>query len=218
MNIDGFRRQTAQLLYEQFGVDNVSKIYDLSRDMIEQLPLFKEKKSDKLYEAIQKSKNAKLENFLFALSISGVGKKTAKDLAKRFGTLENIKNATFEQLNDIKDIGDVIAQNVYNYFHEETTLQLVDDLLKKGIILAESQVVNGGVFDGKTFVLTGTLENLTRNQATEIIEKNGGQVSSSVSKNTSYVLAGESAGSKLEKAKNLGITILSEQEFMKMLK
>lgn len=218
MNIDGFRDQTAQLIYDEFGVDNVAKIYDLSREMIEQLPLFKEKKSDKLYDAIQKSKNSKLENFIYALSISGVGKKTAKDISKKFGTLENIKSASFEELNSVKDVGEVIAQNIYNFFHDEQTLSLVEELMSKGITLAETQVVNEGVFQGKTFVLTGTLPTLTRNQATEIIENNAGQVVSSVSKNTSFVLAGEAAGSKLEKAKTLGITILSEQDFLKMLK
>lgn len=218
MNIEGFSEQTASLLYDEYHIDNVAKLYTLTKEMLCSLPLFKDKKAEKMINAIQKSKNAKLENFIYALGISGVGKKTAKDLAKHFGTYENIKNATLEELTNIKDVGEIIAQNIKEFFDNDYNIDTIQKLFDCGVTLSEIQVVQGGIFEGKTFVLTGSLQTLTRNQATELIENNGGKTSSSVSKNTDFVLAGEEAGSKLTKAQNLGIKIISEQDFLKMLK
>ncbi|MBQ3495005.1 MAG: NAD-dependent DNA ligase LigA [Clostridia bacterium] len=218
MNIEGFSEQTAALLYDLLGIDEPSKLYDLTLEQILTLPAYKNKKAENLYNAIQKSKDATLDGFIFSLSISGVGKKTAKDLAKFFGTLDNIKDATAEQLAEIKDVGDVIANNIFEFFHNKQSLGYLNRLLEKGIQLSETQNVSNGKLVGKTFVLTGTLPTLTRNQATELIEKNGGQTSSSVSKNTSYVVAGEAAGSKLAKAQSLGVVVLNEQEFLNLLK
>ena len=159
-----------------------------------------------------------LNNFIYALGIPNVGTKTAKDLAKYFGALASLRQAKEDELSSIRDIGDIVANSIVDFFKDDFNNKMIDDLLAVGVKVSEAEKVLGGIFDGKTFVLTGTLPTYSRAEATAIIEKNGGNVSSSVSKNTAYVLAGESAGSKLDKAKSLGVTIISEQEFNEMIK
>ena len=160
---------------------------------------------------------APLNNFINAIGIANIGAKTAKDLAKYFGTLENLRNASLKELSSIRDIGDIVAQSVKDFFADEYNNKMVDNLLDAGIQISETQKVLGGKFEGKTFVLTGTLPTLSRNKATELIEQNGGQVTSAVSSKTSIVLAGENAGSKLAKANDLGITVINEEQFLQML-
>lgn len=218
MNIEGFKDATSELLYDLKCVKTPLDLYKLTYEDLLDLPLFKEKKAKKMYESIQKSKTAELSNFIYALSILNVGKKTAKDLTKHFSSIDQIINASKEDLSKIRDIGDIVATNIFDYFNNPINLKLIEDLLKEGITLTNNNTQNSGVLNGLTFVLTGTLPTLTRNEATTLIEKNGGQTSSSVSKNTSYVLAGEDAGSKLEKAKKLNISIIDEDYFKKMLK
>ena len=152
---------------------------------------------------------------MFALGIGEVGSKTAKELAKHFKTFENIKNASQEEIANIYDIGDIIAQNIYNFFREEYNLQEIDRLFASGVTIKEVEKSSSNKFEGKTFVITGTLSQ-SRDKFEEMIEKEGGHCSSAVSKKTDFVLAGENAGSKLAKAKELGIKIISEEEFLNM--
>ena len=220
MDIEGFRDSTAKLLYDTKLVKDVADLYSLKEEDLLNLPLFKEKKARNLLDAIEKSKDVELSNFIYSLSILNVGIKTAKDLAKYFRTLDDLKNATEEDLAKIRDIGDVVAHSICEYFSNEKNLSLIDRLLKAGVKIKNSSQAgnNSGIFEGKTFVLTGTLESYTRAEATALIEKNGGQTSSSVSKNTDYVLAGKEAGSKLSKAQSLGIKVIDEQTFKNLLK
>ncbi len=220
MNIEGYRDKTSELFFNQLGVRSPSDLYKLTLEQLTNLEGFKDKKAQNLIDAIEKSKNVKLSNFIFALGIDNVGKKTAGDLAKVFKTLENLKNATKEELQAIRDIGDVVAECVYNYFRDDKNLTEIEKLKEVGVKIEEQadNIVKNSVFNGKTFVLTGSLEKYSRNEASEILTNLGANVSSSVSKNTDYVLAGENAGSKLSKAQNLGIKIISENEFEQMLK
>lgn len=217
MNIEGLRDQTSELFYSNLGVCEPADLYRLTKEDLLKLDKFKEKKALNLINAIEKSKKCSLNNFINAIGISNVGTKTAKDLAKYFGTLDNLRNATLEELSSIRDIGEIVAMSIKEFFADESNNKMIDDLLDVGIEISETKKVLGGKFEGKTFVLTGTLPTLSRNQATELIEQNGGQVTSSVSSKTSIVLAGESAGSKLSKAKSLGIMVITEEEFLKML-
>ena len=219
MNIDGFRDQTAELLYNNLGIKNIYDLYDLTAEQLMKLDKFKDKKSTNLIEAIEKSKNVEFSNFIYALGISGVGTKTAKDIAKKFGNLENLMSATADELLDIRDIGDIIAKNIYEYFNDEKNKNIVKHLLEKGVKIKEmSASVTDHYFSNKTVVLTGSLTSFTRLEATNILEKLGANVTSSVTKNTDIVLAGESAGSKLDKAKKLNIEIIDEEKFKNLIK
>ncbi len=220
MDIEGFRDSTSKLLYDTGLVKDVGDLYSLTEQDLLKLPLFKQKKASNLLSAIEKSKDVELSNFIYALGILNVGTKTAKDISKYFRTLDDLKNATVEELAKIRDIGDVVAKSIVDYFSNEKNLKLIDKLLSAGIKIKNSTQSgkSEGIFAGKTFVLTGTLESFTRSEATALIEQNGGQTSSSVSKNTDYVLAGSEAGSKLAKAKTLGIEVMDEQTFKKLLK
>ena len=217
MDIEGFSKQTAELLYDNLNLRTVADLYKLSFNELVVLPSFKDKKAQNLVNAIHKSKNVSLSSFIYALSIPNVGKKTAKDLTKYFNTLVDIQNASLEDLSQIRDIGDIVAKSIVDYFKDENNIKLIDELLCLGITLSNEKTQINAKFTGLTFVLTGTLETMTRNEAIELIERNGGQTSSSVSKKTSFVVAGTDAGSKLVKAQNLGVKILNEDEFKKML-
>ena len=218
MNIEGLSQQTIELLYDNLSLRTFSDIYSLDYENLLKLPLFLEKKAKNLINSIQKSKNCAYENFIFALGIFNVGKKTAKDLAKNFKTLDDLIIATEQQLSAIKDIGSVVAKNIVEYFQNQNNICEIQKLEHLGVNITYKNTQTGNKFLGQTFVLTGTLENYTRAQATKIIEDLGGQTSSSVSKNTTFVLAGSDAGSKLTKAQALGVKIIDEQEFDKMIK
>lgn len=217
MNIEGIRDQTSELFYSVLNITEPAELYRLTKEDLLKLDKFKEKKAQNILNSLEKSKKCTLNNFIYAIGISNVGTKTAKDLAKYYGTLDNVRKATVEELSMIRDVGEIVAMSIVDFFADEFNNKMVDDLLSVGIEISETKKVLGGKFEGKTFVLTGTLPTLTRNQATELIEQNGGQVASSVSKRTSIVLAGENAGSKLDKATELGIQIISEQEFLQMI-
>lgn len=218
MNIEGINEQTIVQLYEHLHIYEPSQLYSLTEQDLLKLPKFKEKKAKNVINSIQKSKKVALSSFIFSLGIQNVGTKTAKDLAKYFGTLANIRASSAEQLASIRDIGEIVAMSIVNFFADDFNNKMINDLLCAGVQIEEVVKTAGGVFDGKTFVLTGTLPTYSRAEASAIIEQNGGNVSSSVSKNTSFVLAGESAGSKLDKAKMLGVAIITEQEFNQLLK
>ncbi|MDY6023495.1 MAG: NAD-dependent DNA ligase LigA [Candidatus Borkfalkiaceae bacterium] len=218
MNIDGFSEKTAGVLYDNFGVENFSDLYNLDREKVLSLDGFKDAKTDNLLAAIEKSKNPPLENFIFALGIGSIGKKTAKDVAKKYGDIENLKNATKEELIQIDDVGEVIADGIYKFFSDPANVSEIEKLYAAGVKPIYENSVTGGVFGGEKVVLTGTLSEFKRDEAAAIIEKLGGEIMSGVSKNTTLVVAGESAGSKLDKAKALGIKIIDEEMFKFMIK
>ncbi len=218
MNIEGFSEATAELLYDKVGVRKFSDLYALTREQLLALDGVQDKKADNLLKAIEKSKNTELARFIFALGIDGVGKKTAKDLAKKFKSLENIAAAPIEEIISVQDVGDVIADNVFRYFADGDNLAELKRLEQAGVIAGYADTTVGDLFKGEKIVLTGTLSKYKRSEAQKIIESLGGEVSGSVSKNTTMVLAGEEAGSKLDKARALGIRVIDETEFDEMIK
>ena len=219
MNIEGLSEKTVGQFHDQLGVRNLSDIYSIKKEDLLRLDLFKDKKADNVIKSIAKSKDVELARFLFALGIGEVGSKTAKDLASNFGSLEKIKSLSLEELSSVKDIGNVIAGNIVDFFKDEDNLKEIDKLIESGVKIEEKskKIIKNANFEGKTFVLTGTLEGFTRTQAQELIEERGGKTSSSVSKNTDFVLAGSEAGSKLTKAEALGVKVISEKDFLEML-
>ena len=218
MNIDGFSEMTAGVLYDTFGVKKFSDLYLLTVDKLLSLEGFKDKKSQNILTAIEKSKKANLPSFIYALGIDGVGKKTAKDLVKAFKDLNGIKLASYLELSAVRDIGSVTANAVSEYFSNEKNLNEIDKLLSLGVEFKKQEELASDKLKGQKFVLTGTLPTLKRSEAGKLVEQNGGEVLSSVSKLTTIVLAGEEAGSKLDKAKALGIKIIDENEFLEMIK
>ncbi len=218
MNIEGINEKTIELLYEKYNINTLSKLYELNREQLLELDKVKDKKADNILSGLNKSKNVNLNNFVYSLGILGVGEKTAKDLARTFKSIEAIKTATFEELIAINDIGEVIANNIIEFFNDGFNIAELNSLLKYVSINEVKGISATNEITGKNFVLTGTLPNLTRDQATEIIESFGGKVVSSVSKKTDYILAGENAGSKLNKGQQLGIKIINEETFTQMYK
>lgn len=211
MNIVALSEKTIEAMYDTLHLRLISDLYRLTEEDLSKLSNFKDKKISNTLSSIENSKTPELSNFIYALGINGVGTKTAKDLAKTFGTLENLKNAKFDDLIDIKDVGEIIARNIVEYFNIQKNLDVIEELKTLGVKIKEKTLseVSDNIFKGKSVVLTGTLENMSRDEATALLESLGANVVSSVSKKTDYVLAGENAGSKLAKAQNLGIQIIS---------
>ncbi len=218
MDIETFSTRTAGLFYDELGVRSAADLYSLDRQKLVALKGFGEKKADKLFAELEKSKDCELDAFLFAIGIPNIGKKTAYDLMAHFGTLEALMGATEQELVDIEDVGEIVASSITEYFADEENRRFVNRLLEAGVHpQMHMQEDAGTLFEGLTFVLTGTLPTLSRAQAQEMIRKNGGKATGSVSKKTSIVLAGESAGSKLDKARELGVTIIDEAQFLRMI-
>lgn len=217
MDIEGFSEKTAGQVYDQMNVRDPADLYSLTMDQALALEGFKEKKAGNLLAALEKSKDCSLDAFLFALGIPNVGRKTARDLAAAFGTLEKLEKATEEELVAIPDVGDIVAQSITEFFSFPENMEMIERLLKAGVHPREAQQQTGGVLDGLTIVVTGTLPTLSRNEAEELIRRHGGKAASSVSKKTAFVVAGEAAGSKLTKAQQLGIPVLDEAAFMEKI-
>ena len=218
MNIAGFSEKTAEQLFEKLDIRDISDLYKLEYEKLLDLDKFGPKKAQNLLDAIEKSKDCTLEAFLYSLGIPNVGVKTAKDLVKRFESLENLEKATFEELVSVQDVGDIVARSIIEFFKEERTLKVINELLSLGVNPHyEKKEVLESPFMGKIVVVTGTLENYSRTSIKEKLESLGAKVSGSVSKKTDFVIAGEAAGSKYDKAKSLGVTILSEEEFENMI-
>lgn len=218
MNIEGFSEKTAEQLFEKLDIRSIADLYKLEYDKLITLDKFGPKKAQNLLDAVERSKTPELYRFIYALGIPNVGVKTAKDLVNRFKSLDGLKNATFEDLVSVQDVGDVVAKCVLEFFKEEKVLDIINDLLSLGVNpLFEEQVIIESSFSGKTVVVTGSLKNYSRGEIKAKLESLGAKVSGSVSKKTDYVIAGEEAGSKLTKAQDLGIFILSEEEFEKMI-
>jgi len=219
MNIDGIRDKTIDTFYNKLNIRTVADLYKLkSTDLIE-LDKFKDKKTNNLIQSIENSKKVPFANFIYALGIANVGIKTAKDLAKKYDTFEDIKNASVEDLSSIRDIGEIVANSIKEYFSISFNKKMLDELFSSGVKIKypDKKKMENSVFFNKTFVLTGTLPTLTRSEATKMIEERGGRVTSSVSKETDYVLLGADAGSKYDKAKSLGVKIIEEDDFLSML-
>ena len=216
MDIEGFSEKTAEQFYNEIGLRTLVDLMNLKPKDMFGLEGFGDKKISNLIGSIEKSKKTTADRFLYALGVDGIGKKTAKDLIKRFRTLKNLAEATEDELSSVDGIGGILAKNIVDYFSDEDNRKLVADLLESGIILEEKEELDGAL-KGLKFVLTGSLPTLKRGEATLLIEQNGGEVASSVSKTVDIVLAGEDAGSKLQKAEKLGIKIISEEEFLSMI-
>lgn len=218
MDIDKVGPALIQQLYEKKFISNFADLYKLTMQDFMQLDLVKEKSAFNIYTSIQESKNRPLNRLITALGIRHVGKETADILAGEFPSLDSLKDATLEQLANVEGVGEIIAKTIYEFFRDENNLKLIDELKELGINPQAKAKAKSDKLAGMTFVLTGTLQNMTRDEASEIIKSHGGKTSSSVSKKTSYVLAGENAGSKLDKALSLGVIILTEDDFLGMIK
>ena len=218
MDIEAFSEKTAELFYDNLGVRSAADLYTLHKADMVVLKGFGSKKADKLLSELEKSKSCELDAFLFAIGIPNIGKKTARDLMAHFGTLEALMAASEEELVSIEDVGGIVAASITEFFSDEENMSFVRRLLECGVSpQVKKEEAAGTLFAGMTFVLTGTLPTLSRAQAEELIRQNGGKASGSVSKKTSVVLAGESAGSKLEKAQKLGVRIMDEAEFLSLI-
>ena len=215
MDIDGFSEKTAGQLYDQMGVRQPADLYSLTPMDFLMLEGFKEKKAGNLSEALEKSKHCQLDAFLFALGIPNVGRKTARDLAQHFGTLDRLREADEATLTAIPDIGDIVAGSITEYFSFPENNQMIERLFAAGVHPSEMQAASGGVFSGKSIVVTGTLPTLSRKQAEDLIRSRGGTAAGSVSKKTAFVVVGEDAGSKLDKARSLGIETIDEAELLR---
>lgn len=218
MDIDNVGPSLIQQLYDKKFISNPVDLYRLTMQDLMQLDLVKEKSAMNIYTSIQESKTKPLNRLLTALGIRHVGKETADILSGEFATLDDIKNADVERLANIEGVGSIIAQSIYDFFREERNVKMIEELKELGVNPVSKVKPKSDKLAGKTFVLTGTLQNMTRDEASAIIKSHGGKTSSSVSKKTSYVLAGENAGSKLDKAQNLGVIILTEDDFLEMIK
>lgn len=219
MNIDGLGDKIIEQLIEKNLISNIADIYFLEFEDIATLKKNGKKFTQNLIDAINNSKNNDLYRLIAALGIRHIGVKAAKTLARKYKTMENLMQASIESLAMTNDIGEISANSLYEFFRQEQTIDLIDRLKKAGVnmnVIENEEIDNR--FEGKTFVLTGSLEQFSRKEASDLIEKHGGKVSSSVSKKTDYVLAGEEAGSKLTKAQSLGVEIITEEQFKEMMK
>lgn len=217
MDIDGLGEAVVEQLVEEKLVNSCADLYDLTREQLMELPRFGEKSADNLIRAIEDSKNRELYRLICAFGIRQVGESCAKALARAFGDLDRLMEASFDELCAIEDVGAITAGNIVEYFARPESRALVERLRAAGLNFVSEEESIDLRFAGMTFVLTGTLERFTRDEAAELIEKRAGKVSGSVSKKTSVVVAGENAGSKLTKATTLGIRVVDEEEFIKML-
>ena len=218
MDIEGLGPSIIETFVDNGLISKTSDIYHLDEDRITQLEGFKETSANNIINSVNKSKDNDLGRLVFALGIRHIGAKAAKLLAKEFKNIDGIISASEDDILNIDGFGQIMAQSVVEFFESDSAKELIEELKAAGVNTESDSVVEDNRFEGMTFVLTGTLERYKRNEASSIIESFGGKTSSSVSKKTTYVLAGESSGSKLEKANALGVTVISEQEFEEMIK
>ncbi len=219
MNIDGLGEAIVTMLLDNKLISGVADLYRLKAEQLESLERFGKKSAENLINAIEASKENSLERVIFALGIRNIGQNGAKLLCNRFGSIEAIMSASAEEISAIDGFGDIMAESVVSAFHDKHFADIVAELKSLGVKMEYAGRENiDDRFAGKTFVLTGTLSTMTRDEAKRIIESFGGKAAGSVSKKTSYVVAGEEAGSKLTKAQSLGVAILNEQEFLEMIK
>ena len=218
MDITGFSEKTADLLYDRLQVRDAADLYHLTVQQLQALDGFQDKRAQNLIDALEASKHCPLPRFLLAIGIPNIGRRTARDLSAAFGTLESLRSATMDKLLSIDEVGEIVAQSVLDFFSFPENRKLIDRLLEAGVLPQEEAVKEGGALQGLILVVTGTLPTLSRQEAEAFIRENGGTASGSVSRKTNYVVAGENAGSKLTKAKELGIAVITEAELMKLAK
>ena len=218
MDIVGFNERTAEQLFEKLDIKSISDLYRLKKDDLLGLEKFADKKAQNLIDSIEKSKDCNLASFIYALGIPNVGKKTAVDLVKKFKSIENFKKAGIEDLISIKDVGEVVAKDVLEFFNQENIINSINELFELGVKpYYEEETIEENVFIDKTVVVTGSLKNYTRSSIKEKLESLGAKVTGSVSKKTDYVLYGKDPGSKYEKAVELGVKIINEDEFENLI-
>ena len=217
MNIDGLGQQIIDTLIENDLVHDAADLYSLTAEDIEKLHRMGEKSAGNLIASIEKSKSAGLERLIYALGIRQVGEVAATVLAAKYKNLEGCFNATVEDLCEIDDIGEITARSIVDFFARPESRLLADKLIAAGVLTESTAGPKGDKLSGMTFVITGTLPTMKRDEASTLITSNGGKVSGSVSKKTTYVVAGEEAGSKLTKAKELGVAIISEEQLLNMI-
>ncbi|MDH5174946.1 MAG: helix-hairpin-helix domain-containing protein, partial [Elusimicrobiota bacterium] len=219
MDIEGFGESVVEQVAKNGLVKDFAGIYSLGKENLLRLELFAEKRAQNLLDAIEKSKERPLARLLFALGIRHVGEKAAETLAKEFGSLDALMEAKEEELERIPEVGPALAASVREFFKQKEMRILIDKLKKAGLKLEQERVKRGPqILVGKTFVFTGELRGYSRSEAEKLVKNLGGQATSSLSKQTSYVVVGENPGSKYGKAKALGVPILSEEEFEKLIK
>ena len=217
MDIEGLGTAVLETLVKEGLIRNAADIYLLKVEDIAKIERMGEKSGENLVNAVNQSKENDLSKLVFALGIRHIGQKAAKLLSNKFGDIDSIVNATAEEIVSIEGFGEIMAKSVVEFFSHKESTELIERLKEYGVNTVSKREVKANIFEGKTFVLTGTLPTLTRNEASEIIEQYGGKTSSSVSKKTNYVLAGEDAGSKLKKANDLGVTVITEEDFRNMI-
>lgn len=218
MNIEGLGPSIIETFVNEGMIKTVTDIYRLDKEKIASLDGFQQTSANNIIESVENSKNNDLSKLIFALGIRHIGAKAAKLLSDEFKNIDNLMNASLEAISDIDGFGDIMAKSAFDFFQSESARELIADLKSFGVNTESKMVINDNRFEGMTFVLTGTLPTYKRSEASKIIESFGGKTSSSVSKKTSYVLSGESSGSKLDKANQLGIPVIDENEFNEMIK
>ncbi|MBN1787251.1 MAG: NAD-dependent DNA ligase LigA [Sedimentisphaerales bacterium] len=217
MDIENLGPAVIEQLVDGKIVKDFGDLYSLDTETLAGLERMAEKSAKNIIDGIDKSKTQSLDRLIAALGIRGIGVQNAEILAGQFGSIEKIKKATVEELSDIEQIGPVLAQSIYEYFHDSNNLKIIDKLITAGVNPKQKQIKKSSELAGKTFVVTGTLENFKRSEIEQLIKQHGGKTSSSVSKKTDFVVAGENAGSKLDKALQLQVNVINEKEFLKML-
>ncbi|NLC32090.1 MAG: NAD-dependent DNA ligase LigA [Clostridiales bacterium] len=219
MDIEGFSQKTAELFFDLLNIREPDALYKISKTQLLDLPGFLDKKADNLLQAIEASKNCQLDAFIFAIGIPNVGRGTARDIGTHFGSLDAIRQANLQTLEEVDGVGTILAQSITDYFSDECNNRLVDALIEVGVNPHNMAVAGDRqIFEGQSIVVTGTLPNLSRAEAENLIRSHGGIAASSVSRKTSFLVCGEKAGSKLIKARGLGITILDEAALLEMIK
>lgn len=218
MDVEGLGPSIIETFVNEGMIKTVTDIYRLDKEKIASLDGFQQTSANNIIESVENSKNNDLSKLIFALGIRHIGAKAAKLLSDEFKNIDNLMNASLEAISDIDGFGDIMAKSAFDFFQSESARELIADLKSFGVNTESKTVINDNRFEGMTFVLTGTLPTYKRSEASKIIESFGGKTSSSVSKKTSYVLSGESSGSKLDKANQLGIPVIDENEFNEMIK
>jgi DNA ligase (NAD+) len=218
MDIRGLSYARITQLIDAGLVHDAADVYDLTPSQLVALERFAEKSAAQLVEAIRTSKAQPLSKLLFALGIANIGEIAAKQIAKHFGSMDAIAGATIDDVLAIHGMGETLAESVVSWFSDKKARKLIDRLRERGLTFDEPQTHTGSALKGATVVITGTLPTLSREQAAALIESNGGRVSSSVSKKTSFIVAGEEAGSKLEKARQLGVEVIDEAELLRRVR
>ena len=218
MDIEGMGSAVLEIFVEKGLIKTAADIFTLDKNEIAQIDRMGEKSAENLINAAEKAKSNDLSRLIFALGIRHIGQKAGKLLSDKFGSMQKLMDATTEEIAEIEGFGQIMAESVTDFFSHPESRELIKRLEKLGVNMTGEETVKENRFEGKVFVLTGTLTAFKRSEASKIIESLGGKTSSSVSKKTDFVLAGEDAGSKLQKANELGITVLSEEEFSEMIK